>query len=80
MSNGQVRTIDIKTLETLYKDIRAMELALESLRKRVMGFLPASYGSDLWWEKSDRKAMKEIANGKGIKFNNAEEVIKYLEL
>lgn len=79
MSNGQVKTIDIKTLETLYKDIRAMELALESLRKRVMGLLPVGYGSDLWWEKSDRMAMKNIAEGKGMKFNSADEVIKYLE-
>lgn len=79
MSNGQVKTIDIKTLETLYKEIKVIEVALEGLRQKVIDLLPAEYGSDLWWEKSDRKAMKEIAEGKGMKFSSTEEVIKYLE-
>lgn len=79
MANSQAKTIDIKTLETLYGDIEVMGKALESLRKRVIDLLPAEYGSDLWWEKSDRRAMKKIAAGKGRKFNSAEEVVRYLE-
>lgn len=79
MANSQAKTIDIKTFETLYRDIEVMEKALESLRKRVIDLLPAEYGSDLWWEKSDRKAMKEIASGKGREFNSVEEVVRYLE-
>lgn len=36
------------------------------------------YGSDEWWEWSDREALKEIKAGKGIKFNSAEDSIKWL--
>ena len=79
MANSRVRTIDIKTVESLYKEIQVMETALGSLRKRIVELLPAKYGSDLWWEKSDTRAMKKIAEGEGIKFKTAEEVIKYLE-
>lgn len=79
MANSQTKTIDIKTFETLYRDIEVMERALESLRKRVIDLLPAEYGSDLWWEKSDRRAMKEIAAGKGREFSSVKEVIRYLE-
>lgn len=79
MANLRAKTIDIKTVESLYKEIRVMEIALENLRKRVVDLLPAKYGSDLWWEKSDTRAMKKIAKGEGMRFESAEEVIKYLE-
>jgi hypothetical protein len=78
MANSQVKTIDIKTAESLYRQIRVMAMILEDLRKKVAKLLPAKYGSELWWEKSDEEAITSIKAGRGKKFKTYEDAVKYL--
>lgn len=78
MANLQVETIDTKTAESLYRQIQAMSMILEDLRKKVAKLLPAKYGSDLWWEKSDEEAIVSIKEGRGKKFKTYEDAVKYL--
>jgi hypothetical protein len=78
MTNLQAKTINTKTAESLYRQIQVMGLILEDLRKKVAKLLPAGYGSDLWWEKSDEEAIASIKAGRGKKFKTYEDAVKYL--
>ena len=78
MANSEVKTIDIKTAETLYRQVQLMELMLKDLEKKILKLLPAKYGSQLWWEKSTEKALEEIKRGKGVKFTSVKETIRWL--
>lgn len=62
---AQTITVSTKTLE-----VRAIKVKLFSSE-------PA-YGSDEWWEWSDKKAMDDIKAGRTIKFDSAEKAIKWL--
>lgn len=72
-------TIDTKTAESLLKEIEAMGRSLKALRKKIIRFLPAKYGSDLWWEKEELEADEDIRKGRVFgPFKNADELIKTL--
>lgn len=79
MANSQIKTIDLKTTRLLFKQIQAIKAGLRALRLKVLDFLPAKYGCELWWEKSDARALKEIAGGQGVRFKGVDKVIEYLE-
>lgn len=71
-------TIDVKTAESLFWEVEAMRKRLNLLRKKIIELLPAKYGSDFWWEKSTRQALKEIKKGRGVEFKDIEEASKWL--
>lgn len=80
MSN-HTATIDSKTVKSLLDEMEYYRRGLAELRKKLLLVLPEklfSYGSDLWWEKSDEEALKSIKAGKGKKFKTYEEAAKYL--
>lgn len=60
----------ISRLDQLTKEVRAIKVKLFESE-------PA-YGSDEWWEWSDKKAIEDIKAGKGIRFDSADEAIKWL--
>lgn len=64
MSNRSTVTIDTKTAESIFVEIGLIEKRLSALRKKVMQFFPASYGSDLWWEKEEQEADEDIRAGR----------------
>ena len=78
MSNRSTITIDTKTAEKIFAEIALIEKRLSALRKKVMQFIPASYGSDAWWEKEIKEAESEFKKGKGIRFESANDAIKWL--
>lgn len=78
MSNRATVTIDTKTAESIFSEISLIEKRLSVLRKKVMEFVPASYGSDAWWEKEIEGAQQEIKEGKYTVYNNAHDLIKDL--
>ena len=41
MANSQVKTIDLKTAQSLYRQMEAMEAILRDLKKQVLKLLPA---------------------------------------
>lgn len=55
-----------------------MRNQIDKLIDKVLSVMPPKYGSDAWWEKSDREALKQLKEGKGKTFNNVEELEKYL--
>lgn len=75
MSNRSTVTIDTKTAESIFSEIALIEKRLSVLRKKVMQFIPASYGSDRWWEKQEALADKEINEGKYTVYENAQDLI-----
>lgn len=66
------KTIDkiLDRLDTLTKEVRAIKTKL--FKEEPL------YGSDAWWEWSDKKALEEIKAGKGVKFNTVQDAIKWL--
>ena len=78
MNNSQATTIDLETVESVYKNILAAEAILKDLRGKLIKLVPQRYGSELWWEKSDQRAIESIRAGRGKKFNTYEKAVKYL--
>ena len=66
------------TAEDLFGEILVLEKTLARLKEKILSVLPAKYGSDAWWERSDKEAIKSIEQGRGVKFDNLKEAIKYL--
>ncbi len=60
----------LSRLDRLTRDVRA-------IKARVYQQEPP-YGTDEWWEWSDKKTIEEIKAGKGVKFDSSEEAIKWL--
>jgi len=78
MANQKTTTIDLKTAELLFTKVQRMEKALAQIKSKILQLLPAKYGSDLWWEKSDEEAIEQIGLGKGTVINNKEELKRFL--
>ena len=71
-------TIDVRTAEALFLEVERMSRALSGLRKKIIKLFPAKYGSDLWWERSVESGIESIKSGRGKKFENYEDAVKYL--
>lgn len=81
--NGTItQPITINPLELIGEGIYAAfvttQKMLNHLREKMVTFLPAKYGSNLWWEKSNHEAVESITNGRGKKFKTYEQAVKYL--
>lgn len=82
MSNNTT-TIDSKTIKTLLEEMEYYRRGLTNLRKKLLRIIPegmVSYGSDLWWEKSDEEATTSIKAGKGIVIRNRKDLKKLLDV
>ncbi|KKQ28935.1 MAG: hypothetical protein US48_C0031G0004 [Candidatus Levybacteria bacterium GW2011_GWA2_37_36] len=74
---NQAVMVSPKTIEEIFVRLNALTDEIKVIKTKLYEKEP-SYGSDEWWEWSDKKALKEIQAGKGIKFNTAKEAIKWL--
>ena len=82
MSN-HLATVDNKTIKALFDEIEFYRKGLVNLRKKLLKVIPEemlSYGSDLWWEKSDEEAIRSIKQGKGTVIRNRNELKKFLDV
>lgn len=77
MSNDAI-TLNQQYTFRLLEDLAAIEQAIARLRQSLAGVLPAPYGSDSWWEKSDTKSIDSIKRGRGKRFATPKEAINYL--
>lgn len=75
MANGV--SVNTKTVNHIVAQLDKLARDVEAIKARVFEQEPP-YGSDAWWEWSDKKALEDIKAGKGIKFNSAKEAIKWL--
>lgn len=64
--------------EDFWLEIAAIEKAINQLKKKALSFLPARYGSALWWEQSDQRAIEEIKSGRGTVIHNKQELKNFL--
>lgn len=74
---NQTITVSSKTIDEILARLDRLTREVKTIKTRLFEEEPP-YGSDEWWEWSDKKALKEIRAGKGIKFNTAKEAIKWL--
>jgi len=70
---NQAITISPKTLEQILNRLDALTKEVRAIKAKLFEREPL-YGSDEWWEWSDKKALKEIKAGKGIKITNKKEL------
>ena len=75
---NRTQFIDESTLISLINELAVLSQAAKNVREKLLKIVPVKYGSDLWWDKSDKEAMDQIKNGKGISFNNINELKQYL--
>lgn len=74
---NQAITVSAKAIEEILANLNILTKEIKEIKARLFEKEPP-YGSNEWWEWSDKEALKEIKAGKGIKFNSAEEAIKWL--
>lgn len=70
-------TIDTKTINLILDRLEKLARDVNAIRVGLIEKEPP-YGSNEWWEWSDKKALNEIKAGKGIQFNSAEDAIEWL--
>lgn len=71
--NGQTLTVDKLVLQ-----VDVIQNALDQLKRQILSLMPLKYGSDEWWEESDRKALEDIKAGKGKTFETIKDLKHYL--
>ncbi len=76
----QAQLIDEKSAVSLLNDLEALSQSARKVKERILKVFPAKYGSDLWWEKSDREAVKQLKEGKGVTIKNNKELKKFLRI
>lgn len=74
---SQTVTIEESKLNQIIKTLNELKKEVARLSEKVDRGEPA-YGSDAWWEWSDKKAMEDVKAGKVMKFKSAEEAIEWL--
>ncbi len=69
---SQVLAVDSKIVKNILSTLQELREELARLNQKFEKEPP--YGSDEWWEWSDKKAMEEIKQGKGIVLHNKKEL------
>lgn len=77
MSNGAI-VINQQQAKSLIGDLMELEAGINKMKTSLANYLPAPYGSSLWWKKSDAEAIKSIKSGNGKKFSSLDEALEYL--
>lgn len=74
----QTINIPIETFEKLISRLDELTQEVRAIKVRLFDKEPP-YGSKQWWEWSDRKALKSIREGKGIKIHNKKELDAFFQ-
>ncbi len=74
---AQTVTIEESKLNQILKTLTEIKQEVAKLAEKVDSKEPA-YGSDEWWEWSDKKAEKDIKAGNVMKFKSAKEAAEWL--
>lgn len=73
----QTVTVPAETFEKILSKLDRLTQEVADIKVRLFEKEPA-YGSDEWWEWSDKKAKEDIKAGKVMKFDSAREAIRWL--
>ena len=70
---SQTITVTPKTIDAIVEQLAKLTIEVKAIKARLFEEEP-TYGSDAWWEWSDKKALDEIKAGKGIKIHSKKEL------
>ena len=74
---SQAATISPKTIEAIFERLNVLTKEVKAIKAKLFEEEPP-YGSEAWWEWSDKKAMEEIKTGKYTTVRNKRELQRYL--
>lgn len=75
---AQTISVPIKTFEKILSRLDQLTREVETIKIRLFESEPA-YGSDAWWEWSDKKAKEDIKAGRYTTLHNKKELKEYLD-
>lgn len=70
---AQTITVPVKTFEEILLRLDQLTKEVRVIKARLFSEEPP-YGSDEWWDWSDKKALESIRKGKGITIHNTKEL------
>lgn len=71
-------TIDQKTIKLILTRLEELTQEVKSLKAKLMDDEPP-YGSDAWWEWSDKKALEDYKAGRYTEVRTKEELQTFLD-
>ena len=74
---AQTITVPAKTFEMILSKLEHLTRDVETIKSKLLDGEPP-YGSDQWWEWSEKRADADIKAGRVVKFDSVEETIKWL--
>ncbi|MDO8570216.1 MAG: hypothetical protein Q7R97_01365 [Candidatus Daviesbacteria bacterium] len=74
---AQTMTVPVKTFEEILTRLDQLTREVHTIKVKLFESEPP-YGSDEWWEWSDKKAMEDIKVGRFVELKNKEELKVYL--
>lgn len=70
---AQTITVPVKTFEEILSRLDRLTKEVHAIKVKLFESEPP-YGSNEWWEWSDKKALESIRKGKGIIIHNKKEL------
>lgn len=70
-------TVSVTQLDKILKTLTELKTDMARLTEKVEDLEPV-YGSDAWWEWSDKKAVEDIKAGRFVEIKNKDELQTYL--
>lgn len=70
---AQTITVPAKTFQEILSRLDQLTREVRAIKAKLYSKEPP-FGSDEWWEWSDRKALESIRKGKGITIHNKKEL------
>lgn len=71
-------TVPAKTFEKILSRLDQLTREIQVIKAKLFEEEP-QYGSDEWWEWSNKKALKSIKEGKGIVIHNKKELDEFFK-
>ncbi|MBI2327746.1 hypothetical protein HYU92_05515 [Candidatus Curtissbacteria bacterium] len=75
---NQATVTSQKTLETILDRLDKLTKEVQFIKERITEVEPP-YGSDIWWQWSDARAIKSIREGKGTTIRNKRELDEFFK-
>ena len=74
----QTITIDTKILDTILSRLDSLSKDIRAIKTRLISDEP-EYGSDAWWEWSDKKALEDVEAGRYTEITSKKELHAFLD-
>ena len=75
---NRTKSLDESTMVSLLSELATLSQAAKNVREKLLKIVPVKYGSDLWWEKEEKKGLQEYKEGKFKTFASVKDLMKDL--